>query len=318
MTDIHAQIREQFGSANDIAIISHVRPDGDAVGSVLGLGTALLEAGKNVQFVLADGAGATYRFLKHYGKIKKTIKGSVDVAVVVDCSDLDRTGNVLDGSIPQINIDHHKTNLNFANINLVEFSASTTQILANYLELWDLEMTKDVAEALLTGLLTDTIGFRTSNVTADTMRTAAELMGHGVDMPEIYRRVLVDRTFAGVALWGRAIPRMTKQGEILYTKLTAEDRKKVSYPGKDDAELITLLSSIREANVTILFIEQDPDNVKVSWRAKPGYDVSDVAISFGGGGHAPAAGATIEGNLDSVVARVLDATKKIVKNKKSK
>ena len=313
MTETHTQIRERFAQANRIAVISHVRPDGDAVGSVLGLGTALVEAGKDVVFVLADGAGATYKFLKHYGKIKKTIQQSVDLTVVLDCSDPERIGGVLNGSTPDINIDHHKTNLHYAKINLVEDSAATTQILTNHIEKWGLTISKDVAEALMTGLLTDTIGFRTSNVTVETMKATAELMTHEIDMPEIYQRVLIDRTFAGVALWGCAIPRMTKEGGILYTKLTVKDRKKVHYPGKDDAELITVLSSIRETNITILFIEQDSEHVKVSWRAKPGYDVSGVALFFDGGGHAPAAGATVLGALDDVVARVLKETKKITK-----
>ncbi len=313
MTETHTQIRERFAQANRVAVISHVRPDGDAVGSVLGLGTALLEAGKEVVFVLADGAGSTYKFLKHYSKIQKSIPQPVDVTVVVDCSDLERIGGVLNGSTPDINIDHHKTNLNFAKVNLVKDSAATTQILANHMESWGLTISKDVAEALMTGLLTDTIGFRTSNVTAETMKITAELMTHKINMPDIYQRVLINRTFAGVALWGCAIPRMTKEGNILYTKLTARDRKKVHYPGKDDAELITVLSSVREANVTILFIEQDSDHVKVSWRAKPGYDVSEIAMFFGGGGHAPAAGATVLGALDDVVNRVLGETKKMIK-----
>lgn len=317
MSLLDQQIRNLFAAAQRIAVISHIRPDGDAVGSMLGLGTALMEAGKDVQFVLADGVSAVYRFLVNADTVQKEIKGEIDLAVVLDCSDLERTGGVLNGFQPGINIDHHKTNLNFAHVNLVEENAAATaQVLANHLPQWGLEISKGVAEALLTGILTDTIGFRTSNVSADTLHTAASLMEQGIDMPVIYHKVLIERTFEAVRLWGRGIDKLQRQDSILWGVLTAEDRKAASYPGKDDAELISILSSVRDADVAILFIEQDPQHVKVSWRARPGFDVSGAAMYFGGGGHAPAAGATIEGELDDVIRQVLDETKKIIDVKK--
>ena len=312
MSDLDRQIKELFATAQRIAVVSHVRPDGDAIGSVLGLGTALQEAGKDVQFVLADGASAVYRFLANADRVQKQIQGAVDLTVVLDCSDLERTGGVLPETLPGINIDHHKTNLNFAAVNLVEeAAAATAQVLANHVPKWGLTISQPVAEALLTGILTDTIGFRTSNVSADTLHTAASLMEHGIDMPSIYHKVLIERTFEAVRLWGRGIEKLQRQDSILWGVLTAEDRKAAAYPGKDDAELISLLSSVRDADVAVLFIEQDPQHIKVSWRARPGFDVSGAAMHFGGGGHAPAAGATIEGALDDVVRQVLDETKKI-------
>jgi phosphoesterase RecJ-like protein len=317
MSGLDQQIKNLFAAAQRIAVIAHIRPDGDAIGSVLGLGTALQEAGKDVQFVLEDGASAVYRFLTNADQVQKEIQGEVDLTVVLDCSDLERTGAVLQGNQPDINIDHHKTNLNFARVNLVEeAAAATAQVLANHLPQWGLEISKAVAEALLTGILTDTIGFRTSNVSAATLHTAASLIEHGIDMPAIYHKVLIERTFEAVRLWGRGIDKLQRQDSILWGVLTAEDRKAASYPGKDDAELISLLSSVRDADVAVLFIEQDPQHVKVSWRARPGFDVSGAAMHFGGGGHAPAAGATIAGELDDVVRQVLDETKKITNIKK--
>ncbi|NSW53398.1 MAG: DHH family phosphoesterase [Anaerolineae bacterium] len=317
MTLLDQQIRERFAAAQRIAVISHIRPDGDAIGSVLGLGTALQEAGKDVQFVLADGISAVYRFLKNAGLAQKEISGEIDLAVVVDCSDLERTGGVLGERQPEMNIDHHVTNLHYAQVNLVEDSAATAEIIAKHLPQWGLPFSRETAEALLTGILTDTIGFRTSNVSAETLHTAASLMEHGIDMPDIYHRVLVERTYEAVRLWGRGIDKLQRMDSILWGVLTAEDRKAAAYPGKDDAELISLLSSVRDADVAVLFIEQDAQHVKVSWRARPGFDVSRAALHFGGGGHAPAAGATIEGTLEEVIPRVLDETKQVIEQKKT-
>ena len=157
------EARRLFAEADRIAVIGHVRPDGDAVGSVVGLGLALKSAGKEVQMVLADGVPKKMRHLVGADKIQKQVKTEVDLWVVLDCSDLDRVGDISSAPWqPDINIDHHVTNLNFANLNLVDEKAvATATILADNLAAWDLSLTPDVASALLMGLITDTLGFRT-------------------------------------------------------------------------------------------------------------------------------------------------------------
>lgn len=316
MTSLDRQIHDLFAAANTVAVLSHIRPDGDAVGSVLGLGTALQEAGKTVQFVLNDGSSAVYRSLANSEKIQPVINAPVDLVVVVDCSDLERLGAALpDGRAVDINIDHHISNLNFGRVNLVEpQAAATAQVITHHLQTWGLGLSKASAEALLTGILTDTIGFRTSNVSAQTLRTAADLMDFGVDMPGIYHRVLIERSYEALRLWGRGIENLQRQDAIVWGVLTAEDRKAAAYPGKDDAELISILSTLRDVDIAVLFVEQDAQHTKVSWRAKPGVDVSRVALHFGGGGHAPAAGAMITGTLDDIIHRVIEETKKIKPN----
>ena len=309
---IDNQIRERFEGANSVAVVAHIRPDGDAIGSVLGLGTALKEAGKEVQFVLEDGASAAFKDLVNYKKIKKQIKKPVDVVVVVDCSDLERAGNALNELPVDISIDHHPTNTMFGATNcVISKAAATAEIITDHLEAWGLTLTAPVAEALVAGIITDTIGFRTSNVGGATLKAASKLVDTGIDMPMIYNKVLLERTYESVKLWGRGIDNLQRNGRIAWTTLDEADRKAAKYTGKDDAELTSLLSTIKGIDIFLVFITQENGKVKVSWRAKPGLDISHIAVYFGGGGHAPAAGATIEGSLDEVIAQVIKETKKV-------
>jgi phosphoesterase RecJ-like protein len=161
-------------------------------------------------------------------------------------------------------------------------------------------------------MITDTIGFRTPNVTTDTMRMVAKLMEHGAELSELYMRSLVTRSFEAMRFWGAGLTHMQREGAIVWTSLTRQDRISAGYPGRDDADLINMLSAIKDALVSIIFVEQPNGNIKVSWRAQPGVDVAQVALFFGGGGHTVAAGAEVAGDLNGVQARVLKETRKIL------
>jgi bifunctional oligoribonuclease and PAP phosphatase NrnA len=231
----------------------------------------------------------------------------------VDCGDLGRMGKILDGRIPDLNIDHHVTNENFAHFNLVEpDAAATSAILATYIPQWHLPITLPVAEALLTGVVSDSLGFRTSNVTPQTLEIAGMLMKHGANLPRLYNRALVQRPFEAAVFWGKGLARLERQGRLVWTTLTVGDRKDSKYPGNDDADLINFLSTIDDADIAIIFVEHKDGHVKVSWRAQPGWNVAQIALQFGGGGHAAAAGADITGSLEEVQAKVLEATKMIL------
>jgi len=125
----------------------------------------------------------------------------------------------------------------------------------------------------------------------------------------------VQRTFTAARLWGAGLSRLQQDGHIVWTSLTRADRKAVGYPGRDDADLINMLSAIENADVSIIFVEQSPSRVKISWRlcglSAADVDVSQVALQFGGGGHKAAAGAEVDGTLDGVVTEVLHATRSL-------
>ena len=230
---------------------------------------------------------------------------------MVDASDRDRVGEALPADVVvDLNIDHHKTNTFYARYNLVEPQAvSTTAVLVDFIERLGLPLPREAAEALLTGLVTDTIGFRTANVTPEALRLAAKLMEKGADLSTLYFKALVERTYEALRYWGAGLSRLQREGPLVWTALTLADRKATGYPGNDDADLVNLLSAVQGAQVGVIFIEQPEGAVKVSWRARPGVDVSEVALQFGGGGHAPAAGATIPGTLAEAQEKVLAATR---------
>lgn len=312
---IIGEIKKRLEIAKDIVIVSHVRPDGDAIGSLLGLGLALQNAGKSVQMILADGAPSSFKYLQGSELIKKEPNGDHDTFITVDCADFKRTGKIFEGfGQPDINIDHHKTNENFGKLNLIEADeVATAAILTTHLPTWGLSITKPVASALLTGIITDTLGFRTSNTTPNALRQAAVLMETGADMPDIYMRALVKRSFPAARYWGAGLSSLESKHGIVWGTLTMKDRKAVGYGGNDDADLINMISAIDGNKVGMVFVEQNDNHVKISWRAlEAGVDVSQVAKHFQGGGHAAAAGADIEGSLSEVQKEVLKKTREML------
>lgn len=318
IAQINATIRAKIDAAQRFFITSHIRPDGDAIGSLLGLGLAILKTGKTVIMVLADGVPVAFRHLQgsqlvERGSVADQIRPE-DFVIVVDVSDLQRIGGVFGDRIPDLNIDHHITNPNFSEINLViPAQAATSAILAQYLPGWGLEVDQPIASALLTGIVTDTIGYRTTNVTPDTLRLSAMLMEHGANLPDLYARALINKSFEAARYWGQGLGKLQKvilPGGMVFvwTRLTLADRAYAGYTGNDDADLVNFLSSV-EADLALLINEQKNDHVKISWRARPGIDVSQIALQFGGGGHAAAAGADIPGSIDIIQEQVLEATR---------
>ena len=313
--DLIRKFGDLVSRADRILIISHIRPDGDAVGSTLGLGLMLEELGKEVSLVLEDGVPKVFNHLTGADRIIKEAVGVFDLVIVVDSSDIERIGSVLDEyGEPDVNIDHHPTNTQFAELNLVRDNAvATVEIIFDIAKELSFPINLPIAEALLTGLLTDSLGFRTSNTNPQTLHIAAELMEVGADLPVLYRKAMLEKSIEAVKYWGRGLSRIQMEDRLVWTSLSLEDREAVDYPGRDDADLINVLSRIKESDISIVFVEQKNGSVKVSWRSRPGFDVASIATQFGGGGHKPAAGADIKGTLESVEKDVLEATRKSLK-----
>lgn len=313
--DIVGAIKERLDNSRKVIIASHVRPDGDAIGSLLGLGLALIDAGKSVQMVLADGVPSSFKHLDGSELILKEPGAEFDTFITVDCADFQRVGKAFENfDPPDINIDHHITNENFGKLNLIEpEEVATAAILANHLPAWGLKITKSVADALLTGIITDTLGFRTSNTNPSALRLCAILMETGSNMPDLYMRSLVKRSFPAARYWGAGLSRLEQENGIVWGTLTLDDRKRAGYGGNDDADLINIISSINGNKVGMIFVEQNDNHVKISWRAlEDGIDVSPIAKHFGGGGHAAAAGADIPGSMEDIQPTVLKVTKEVL------
>jgi phosphoesterase RecJ-like protein len=302
-------------AAKDICLISHERPDGDAVGSLLALTVSLQQSGKTAVPVLADGVPGRFRFLPGAHAVQSHLPDSWDLLICVDSGDLGRLGldPGLFGRAPDVNIDHHPTNTEFAGVNIVDSAAaSTAEILYDMILALEMPLDLDVATNLLAGIVNDTIGFRTTNVTPKVLRTAADLLERGAPLAQIYERCLSQRSFVAARYWGSGLSNLERDGGLIWASLSLKDRERIGYPGPDDADLVDLLSTIDGGEIVVILVEQPGGKTKVSWRCQDGLDVSGLAASFGGGGHKPAAGAVIEGSLADVKARVLKATRKLL------
>ncbi len=316
-----AAARARIATAARALVITHINPDGDAIGSLLGLGVALRALGKEVVCACADQIPDTFRFLPSADEITASPAGDFDLLVVVDVSEASRMGAVGEalGRRPHLLFDHHITNPGFAEINFIDVSAaSTAELIAELLDPLGLPLTQPVAECLLTGLVSDTLGFRTSNTTAKSLALAQRLMEAGAPLSTIYDHALHKRSFSAVRLWAEGLARLKMADRIVWATLPLDARKASGYNGNGDADLINVLASVRETDVALIFVERPDGKVKVSWRSGPGIDVASLAVSFGGGGHAPAAGAEIPGTLAEVEAKVVAATNAILRRAKSK
>jgi phosphoesterase RecJ-like protein len=314
--EVLQQARQRIDEAESVLVATHVGPDGDAVGSTLGLGLALQAKGKKVQMVLNDGLPNGFDHLEGADQIvEKASAEDVDLVIAVDCGDQERLGSAIarDAKV-HINIDHHMTNTQFGEINLVDIeTVAASALLAEYFEELGLSFSPAVVDALLTGTLTDTLGLRTSNMTPNALRVAADLLERGADIQMLYEKALLRRSFEAMRYWGQGLVKLQIEDGLLWSTLTLEDRKAAGYNNGGDAELINSLASTEGASITVLVIEENEKQSKVSWRSRGDYDVATLAASFGGGGHRAASGATVKGSLEEVQGRVLAASRELLK-----
>ena len=316
--DAVVSIGKLLKESNRVMIVAHLRPDGDAIGSVVGMGLALLSNGKQVQLVFKDPIPVRYRFLKGTELIQHAPSEAYDLSIALDCGDLPRLGDFFSERQPDINIDHHITNDNFARVNLViPEEVATSAILAEYLPQWGFPLNADSASALCMGLLTDTNGFRIPTVTPAILELAARLMRQGAPLPEIYQQALVSQSLQASKLWGLALSKLQMKKGLLWTSITMQDRDQVGYSGRDDAEITNFLTSVEGSKVALLFNEQSPEKVKVSWRSRNHINVAKLAQHYNGGGHPNAAGAEIAQALKDAEPEILGTTLQYISGEKT-
>jgi phosphoesterase RecJ-like protein len=298
-------------SAHRILLVTHVGPDGDAIGSMLGLAWLLWPQGKELALGCEDPVPRSYAWLPGSEQVVRSVDGSYDLVISLDCSDVYRMGQVYGPNVvttPLLNIDHHITNTGFGSINWVDpSSAATSQMILMLADTVGLAITESVAVCLLNGLVTDTRSFRTSNVNSHVLRAALRLIEAGASLHEITSRALGRRSMASVRLWGQAIDQCHLEDSILWTQVTSAMRRRWSLDANGSTGLANFLSGVREAKVVVVFTERDDGTVDVGMRAACGHDVAGVAVQLGGGGHPQAAGCTLKGDLGEVQARVLSA-----------
>ena len=230
--------------------------------------------------------------------------------MTLDASDPRRLGDPFRpetyGDAPIIVIDHHITNLHFGDLNYVDpTAAATAQIMVALADALPTPISHAAAVCLLTGLATDTLGFRTSNVTPQVMQTAVRLMETGADLSVLISRTLAARPVSAMKLWGLALANLQHTGRVVWTAVSNDMRARAGEPADGESGLVSFIMGTPEADVAAVFSETPEGAVEISLRAHPGFDISQLALELGGGGHPQASGCTLAGPLTAAQERVV-------------
>lgn len=318
-TEVWQQARSFIDSYHTFLVVSHVQPDGDAIGSTLAIAHILKQCGK--QFLLTNDSPVPEKY--HYMDMATDIlpweqakKSHFDAVISVDCADSLRLGNVqivLKQGFPLLNIDHHATNDRFGSVNVVQDDKSATaEMLYDFSEYLQLTWNRDFAEAVYTGVMTDTGGFRYSNTSPSCMALAAHLLQFGVNPGKVAERVFENISRAKVTILKHALNSLTlsDDGKIAWITITAEQLKQSGAKEEDLGGIVNFARNVEGVEVGILFKQVNENAVKASLRSRRHVDVAKIAKQLGGGGHARAAGCTVEASLSEVKPSVLEATRR--------
>ena len=306
-------ILKLINDSNNILLLTHECPDGDAIGSIMATYHFLNDIGKKVEALIPE-VPPVFDFIDSINKVVDKSTDNYDLAIVLDCSTKERIGqlnNEFDNCKSSIVIDHHITNTKYGNINHIEAdSSSCCQVLYYLYKEWDINITKDIAEALIVGLLTDTNGFANDNLDNKSFEMAMELFDSGINFHEIYYRVLSVKNMAQFSLMKLVMSRLefSEGGKIAFSYITKKDLTDTGAKLGDHEGLVDIGRNIEGVEVSI-FIRED-DGYRVSLRSNGKINVNNIASRLGGGGHKMAAGATINKNLKETKELLLDETKK--------
>jgi phosphoesterase RecJ-like protein len=311
-----SEIASVLRDAESILAYSHVRPDGDAIGSVLALGMALKESGKtNVTLWSEDGVPESLAFLDADGMISKpdTKPRTFDTVVALDTAAYKRAGDTVLAAITPgatlINIDHHASNDGYGQLNHIDPSSPATgQILFEFLATAKLPITPSVAAALYAAIATDTGFFQYPGTTDRTHEIIAELIRKGADAPAIAARLNDNSPRRRFDLMRVFLDRakFDPSGRIAWSVLPIADAKSVGAKPEDTEGLIDLIRGVEGVVVAVFFEEMPEEKVRISTRSKSrSVDVSAICAKLGGGGHPAAAGARFAGTLAEAESRVL-------------
>ena len=296
--------------SNSILILTHESPDGDAIGSSMAFYDMLLELKKNVDIVIPE-FPETFNYLNHISDIKTSSDKEYDLCIVLDCSNKKRvsqSNNEFDNCKKSIVIDHHISNAKYGDINYVEGATSSCCQVVYYLfKEWKVKINKDIGEALITGCLTDSNGFRNNDVNNWTFLMAAELFDLGINIYRIYYLAISKKSMAQYLLMKMTLDRMElfADGKIAFSYISREDMENVSAKQGDHEGLVDLGRNIDGVEVSI-FMRED-DIYRVSFRSNGLIDVNEVAKKFDGGGHKMAAGVKLSGSFKEIKEKVISA-----------
>lgn len=305
-------IRELIENADKIGVISHINPDADNLGSLTALSTSLRLFGKDVLSVCIDTVPYNLEFLHGINKLTENWNENLDLLFILDCSSPDRLGSaegILKKSKVIVNIDHHISNNIEADYSILEVTASSTgEVLYKFIKEIGLPIDNNVANSLLTAISGDSGSFRYDTVTKETFLIASELLDLGANNKKINMNLYAMNRMSKVKMLGRGIERLKvfphKKLGITYIRL--EDFEELNASNADVEGIVEYVRDIDDIEIAIL-LRENQVGFKASTRSKEYYDVSELSMKFGGGGHIRAAGFTIENhNLEEVIEEILE------------
>lgn len=322
MKEAFTAIKKALKGARNALIVSHIDPDGDSIGSMIALGMILDKIGIPAYFYSQDGVPRIYRFLPGIDKVRNRVDPNqrFDLLFAVDASDLKRLGDKIEPkeiSKIIINIDHHPDNTKYGDINYVEKSSSTAELIYKLTKYLKVKIDRETAENLYVALITDTGNYRYENTSIATFNMASDMLKAGVDTHEITTRIYDTKTIAGIRVQAAALATLevSPDRKAAWATVSQEMMERVGAKGEDLVGLVDQIRSIEGIEVAILFRE-DNGKVKVNFRSKEKISVSAIAKRFGGGGHIRAAGAILEEDIETVKKKVIAEVLKYLKASK--
>lgn len=309
---MYKELEEKIKNAKNIFLISHKKPDGDSLGSCCALMNYFSNTNKNFKCFCADKPANHYSYLAMIDKITtdfdlEDLKNNYDLIIAVDSGDEKQTGlekifteNKKD--LPfVINIDHHPTNTRFGNLNIVKDKASsTTLILYDFFKKQKINIDKNMATCLLTGIETDTSFFTNGSTSLESMQASSDLLLNGAKPRKILLNNYKNKTLDILKIWGKALERLKINDDfsIASTVITMQDLAEFDLADDEIGGIANFLNNMSGVNAIVIIKEEKENKLKISMRTtKPDIDVSQIARLFGGGGHKKAAGFTIEGKV---------------------
>ena len=310
-------IKQKIEKANSIVLLTHEMPDGDAVGSTIAMYIALKRLGKNVDMII-ENCPRTYDFLPFRNEIKEEgSREKYDLTIALDCSDikiLNGFSNYFETAKDRIVIDHHGSNTMFGDINFVNpVSPACCQILVLVLEYLGVEIDKEIGTCILAGIITDTGGFKYETVTAETFELIAELLNKGINVSNVYKKVLQMISRSSFELRKIAMNRLEflEEGKISFTYITKEDEKNWNAVTGEHEGIVEMARDIEGVEVAV-FLRETENGYKASLRSNNYVNVSDICLMLGGGGHPKAAGANLPLPLEQAKEKIVDQIKKYI------
>ncbi|MBX3299371.1 MAG: bifunctional oligoribonuclease/PAP phosphatase NrnA [Acidobacteria bacterium] len=307
-----SQVVELIESKNDFAITTHIKPDGDGVGSSLGLCWLLRSLGKNAEVLVNGDVPPAYRTLPGADEIKdvKSVNGKYDAIFVIECSDVDRPGiEGLDRAFT-VNIDHHATSEHFGKVNWIDSTASAVgEMIYNLCKAIGGRITKEIAECVYMALVTDTGSFHFPNTSERTLKVASELVKAGARPAKISEAVYNNYPWSRIELMRQVLGTVKRHagGRIASMRQTLAMREAAGAIDGDNNGFVNIPLAASEVVASVYMRETGEGTYRVSLRSKGDINVAKVAEQFGGGGHKNAAGLGIEGDWDDCERRIVDA-----------